>query len=242
MACTAAAAPDIVVMHGTLWAIAARRIRGEARPGDYVVTTLVTSGLVRRVAEAEGLDVDDRELVGFKWICAAVDRLGPERFVFGTEESHGYVAGTHVRDKDAAVAALLLADLDASRAELPRRLDRRSARLPTHARAQRHARGGLLEGPDRADAHALPHAAHRHLGLAGRADDVARPLDELVHEAAARAGEPELEPAVLDDVPRDVGRDLSGEHRARGERRAREERAARRPGGTHRARGVTPVA
>jgi len=91
-------------------AIAARRARGQSRPGDYVVTTLVTTGLVRRIAEAEGLAVDDRELVGFKWICAAVDRLGPERFVFGTEESHGYVAGTHVRDKDAAVAALLLAE------------------------------------------------------------------------------------------------------------------------------------
>ncbi len=91
-------------------AIAARRARGQARPGDYVVTTLVTSGLVRRIAEGEGLAIDDRELVGFKWICSAVDRLGPERFVFGTEESHGYVAGTHVRDKDAAVAALLLAE------------------------------------------------------------------------------------------------------------------------------------
>lgn len=91
-------------------AIHARRARGASRPGDYVVTTLVTSGLVRRVAEAAGLDADDRELVGFKWICGAVDRLGPERFVFGTEESHGYLAGTHVRDKDAAVAALLLAE------------------------------------------------------------------------------------------------------------------------------------
>ncbi|MFM9023856.1 MAG: phospho-sugar mutase [Planctomycetaceae bacterium] len=91
-------------------AIAGRRARGQSRPGDYVVTTLVTSGLVRRIAEGEGLAVDDRELVGFKWICAAVDRLGPERFVFGTEESHGYVAGTHVRDKDAAVASLLLAE------------------------------------------------------------------------------------------------------------------------------------
>ncbi|MFM7108835.1 MAG: phospho-sugar mutase [Planctomycetaceae bacterium] len=90
--------------------IHARRARGESRPGDYVVTTLVTSGLVRRVAEGAGLEMDDRELVGFKWICAAVDRLGPERFVFGAEESHGYVAGTHVRDKDAAVAALLLAE------------------------------------------------------------------------------------------------------------------------------------
>jgi phosphoglucomutase/phosphomannomutase len=95
-------------------AIAGRRARGQTRPGDYVVTTLVTSGLVRRVAEAHGLTVDDTQLVGFKWICAAIDRHGPETFVFGTEESHGYLAGTHVRDKDAAVAALLMAEQTAA--------------------------------------------------------------------------------------------------------------------------------
>ncbi|MDA1038853.1 MAG: phospho-sugar mutase, partial [Planctomycetota bacterium] len=49
----------------------------------------------------------------FKWICSAIDRHGPEGFVFGTEESHGYLAGTHVRDKDASVAALLMAELTA---------------------------------------------------------------------------------------------------------------------------------
>jgi phosphomannomutase len=95
-------------------AIAGRRVRGQAQPGDYVVTTLVTSGLVRRVAEAHGLTVDDTQLVGFKWICSAIDRHGPANFVFGTEESHGYLAGTHVRDKDAAVAALLMAEQTAA--------------------------------------------------------------------------------------------------------------------------------
>ena len=95
-------------------AIAVRRARGGLRPGDYVVTTLVTTGLLRRIAEHHGLMVDDSQLVGFKWICAAVDRHGPEGFVFGAEESHGYLAGTHVRDKDASVAALLLAELTAS--------------------------------------------------------------------------------------------------------------------------------
>jgi phosphoglucomutase/phosphomannomutase len=95
-------------------AIHGRKVRGEARPGDYVVTTIVTSGLVRRIAESHGLSVDDTQLVGFKWISAAVDQHGPERFVFGTEESHGYVAGTHVRDKDAAVAALLMAEQTAA--------------------------------------------------------------------------------------------------------------------------------
>ena len=95
-------------------AIAGRRARGQAQPGDYVVTTLVTSGLVRRLAEAHGLMVDDTQLVGFKWICSAIDRHGPEHFVFCTEESHGYLAGTHVRDKDAAVAALLMAEQTAT--------------------------------------------------------------------------------------------------------------------------------
>jgi phosphomannomutase len=95
-------------------AIAARAARGQSQPGDYIVTTLVTSGLVRRVAESHGLAVDDTQLVGFKWICSAIDRHGPERFVFGTEESHGYLAGTHVRDKDAAVAALLMAEQTAA--------------------------------------------------------------------------------------------------------------------------------
>jgi phosphoglucomutase/phosphomannomutase len=121
-------------------AIAGRRARGQSRPGDYVVTTLVTSGLVRRIAEGQGLDVDDRELVGFKWICAAVDRLGPERFVFGTEESHGYVAGTHVRDKDAAVAALLLAEqaaaLKAGGRTVHQRLDELFLRLGCHQERQ----------------------------------------------------------------------------------------------------------
>jgi phosphomannomutase len=94
-------------------AITGRRARGAGRANDYVVTTLVTTGLVRRVAEAEGVRCDDTQLVGFKWICSAIDRHGPEGFVFGTEESHGYLAGTHVRDKDASVAALLMAELTA---------------------------------------------------------------------------------------------------------------------------------
>jgi phosphomannomutase len=91
-------------------AIAGRAVRRGLGPGDYVLTTLVTTGLVRRIAEAHGLQVDDSLLVGFKWIGRAIDAHGPEGFVFGAEESHGYLAGTHVRDKDASVAALLLAE------------------------------------------------------------------------------------------------------------------------------------
>jgi phosphoglucomutase/phosphomannomutase len=52
--------------------------------------------------------------VGFKWIAQEIDASGPDGFVFGAEESHGYLAGTHVRDKDAAVACLLMAELAAA--------------------------------------------------------------------------------------------------------------------------------
>jgi phosphoglucomutase/phosphomannomutase len=52
-------------------------------------------------------------LVGFKWIAGAIDEFGPEYFVYGTEESHGYMAGSYVRDKDGAVASLLLCELAA---------------------------------------------------------------------------------------------------------------------------------
>ena len=51
--------------------------------------------------------------VGFKYIGGTIDDEGPENFVFGCEESHGYLVGTYARDKDAAVAAMLLAELAA---------------------------------------------------------------------------------------------------------------------------------
>jgi phosphoglucomutase/phosphomannomutase len=52
-------------------------------------------------------------LVGFKWIGGAIDEMEPDKFVLGAEESYGFLVGTHVRDKDAAVASMLLAELAA---------------------------------------------------------------------------------------------------------------------------------
>ncbi len=87
--------------------------RGDLTPEHYLVLTLVTTQLVRRIGDSYGVRTFDELLVGFKWIAGVIDEQGPERFLFGTEESHGYLAGTHVRDKDAAVAALLLCELAA---------------------------------------------------------------------------------------------------------------------------------
>lgn len=87
---------------------------GRLRPDHYLVTTLVTSQMARALAEREGVRVEDNLLVGFKWIGQRIDEVGPAGFLFGFEESHGYLKGTHVRDKDAAVAALLVAELAAT--------------------------------------------------------------------------------------------------------------------------------
>lgn len=79
----------------------------------YVVTTLVTSQMLSRVCDRFGVRCLSDNLVGFKWICTVIDEQGPDGFVFGTEESHGYLVGTYARDKDGAVAALLMSELAA---------------------------------------------------------------------------------------------------------------------------------
>ena len=53
-------------------------------------------------------------MVGFKWIAERIDEAGPVSFLFGFEESHGYLKGTYARDKDATVASLLFAELTAA--------------------------------------------------------------------------------------------------------------------------------
>ncbi len=90
-----------------------RQAAGELTPSNYLVKTLVTTQLTRRIGDSYGVRTIGDLLVGFKWIAEVIDREGPDQFVFGTEESHGYLAGTHVRDKDGAVAALLLSELAA---------------------------------------------------------------------------------------------------------------------------------
>jgi phosphoglucomutase/phosphomannomutase len=90
------------------------KARGRHRPGDYIITTLASTEMGRALAEREGIGIEDDLLVGFKWIAQRIDRRGPEGFLFAFEESHGYERGTHVRDKDAATASLLFAELAAT--------------------------------------------------------------------------------------------------------------------------------
>lgn len=79
----------------------------------FVVETLVTTPLIAAVARSHGVRVVDDLLVGFKYIGETMDQLGADKFVFGAEESLGYLAGEYARDKDASIAALYLAELAA---------------------------------------------------------------------------------------------------------------------------------
>lgn len=77
----------------------------------FVCKTIVTTDLISLIAKGFGLIPVDNLLVGFKYIGDVINNLSDdETFVFGTEESHGYLFTDFVRDKDAAVAAVLLAE------------------------------------------------------------------------------------------------------------------------------------
>jgi phosphomannomutase len=98
-------------------ALFADYLLGHQPPGKYLVaTTIVSSQLLRYLADAYGADYRET-LTGFKWIGnAALDwerehRGG--RFVMGYEEALGYSVGDLVRDKDGVTAALVFAELAA---------------------------------------------------------------------------------------------------------------------------------
>ena len=103
-----------------------RRDAGDLRGDELVIETLVTTGLIADVARGFGLDPVDDLLVGFKFIAQVIGGLDdPSRFVFAAEESLGYLAGDFVRDKDAAIGALLVC-------EMASRLKDRGATVPMY--------------------------------------------------------------------------------------------------------------
>ena len=95
--------------------VARRRAeRGEDLGRAVAVTTIVSSAMADAIAAEHGFELR-RVLTGFKYIGEVIGRLEEadeaDRFIFGFEESYGYLAGTHVRDKDAVVASMLICQL-----------------------------------------------------------------------------------------------------------------------------------
>ena len=95
--------------------IAAGRIEKGTMPERPVaVKSIVSTPLADLVAEHYGVELR-HTLTGFKWIGDQIAKLEAagevDRFIFGFEESYGYLAGPYVRDKDAVVASMLICEM-----------------------------------------------------------------------------------------------------------------------------------
>ncbi len=97
----------------TQYVLSKRAEANTLKADNYIVKTLVTTELTRRIAESFDVRCVGDLLVGFKYIAEVIDREGPDQFTFGTEESHGYLIGQYCRDKDGAVACMLMSELAA---------------------------------------------------------------------------------------------------------------------------------
>ena len=95
--------------------ICQRRLALGAMPDRPVaVKTIVTTDMVDRIAAKYGVGVVN-VLTGFKYIGETIGRLEAQgradRYIFGFEESYGYLSGTYVRDKDAVDAAFMICEM-----------------------------------------------------------------------------------------------------------------------------------
>ena len=101
-----------------------RRIKGDLPSNGAVVKSIVTGDIGRRICMRYGVAMFDA-LTGFKNICAPANRwddTAEYEFLFGYEESIGYVYGDHVRDKDAVVTSMMLAEMAAYYLSIGKRL------------------------------------------------------------------------------------------------------------------------
>ncbi len=96
--------------------LSCRHAAGTLPQHPVAVKTIVTSDLATRIAEKYGCEMRE-VLTGFKYIGELIGELEaaghPERYQLGFEESYGYLAGTHARDKDAVVASMLICEMAA---------------------------------------------------------------------------------------------------------------------------------
>jgi phosphoglucomutase len=91
-----------------------RKKQNRLPKNGYVVKTIVTTPLQDTIGKSFGVEVYNT-LTGFKWICGKMNELEkshPEKeFLFGTEESFGYLSHTYARDKDGVTSVALMAEI-----------------------------------------------------------------------------------------------------------------------------------
>jgi phosphoglucomutase len=98
-----------ILMH---YILTQKKAAGTLPKNGAVVKTIVTTTLQDEIGKKFGMKVFN-VLTGFKWIGGKIrdfEKDGNYTYIFGGEESYGYLAGTHARDKDAIVATVLIAE------------------------------------------------------------------------------------------------------------------------------------
>lgn len=95
-----------------LWYIITnRQAVGKMKPTDFIVKTIVTTEVIRKIAEKQHVEMRDC-YTGFKWIAREIALSeGRQQYIGGGEESYGFLAEDFVRDKDAVSACSLLAEI-----------------------------------------------------------------------------------------------------------------------------------
>ncbi len=95
-----------------LWYIITnRKAKGLMKEGDFIVKTIVTTEVIREIAEKQNIEMRDC-YTGFKWIAREIALSeGKQQYIGGGEESYGFLAQDFVRDKDAVSACSLLAEI-----------------------------------------------------------------------------------------------------------------------------------
>lgn len=97
------------------YVLSQRKEKGTLPQNAVVIKTIVTNEIINRITEFYAVELVD-VLTGFKYIAEKIkeyEQTGEKAYVFGFEESYGYLPGTYVRDKDAVGASMLIASMAA---------------------------------------------------------------------------------------------------------------------------------
>ena len=88
-----------------------RQAVGKMQPTDFIVKTIVTTEVIKKIADKQNIEMRDC-YTGFKWIAREIALSeGKQQYIGGGEESYGFLAEDFVRDKDAVSACALLAEI-----------------------------------------------------------------------------------------------------------------------------------
>lgn len=97
----------------TYYSIVRRKELGDLRTDDYVIKTIVTTDLIKFIAQQEGVKLYDC-YTGFKWIANIIhENEGKCRYIGGGEESYGYLWEEFIRDKSSVSACAIFAEMTA---------------------------------------------------------------------------------------------------------------------------------